>query len=54
MKAIFSQKASTLVASFSRALLEGIRQDMSDDEFDRVLGKSIDEICRASTEKVAA
>jgi fructose-bisphosphate aldolase class I len=43
-----------MVASFSRALLEGLRQDMSDEEFDRVLGKSIDEICRASTEKVAA
>ena len=40
--------------SFSRALLEGLRQDMSDDEFDRVLGNSIDDICRASTEKVAA
>ena len=43
-----------MVASFSRALLEGLRQDMSDEEFDRVLGKSIDEICRASTDKVPA
>ena len=43
-----------MVASFSRALLEGLRQDMSDEEFDRVLAESIDEICRASTEKVAA
>ncbi len=43
-----------MVASFSRALLEGLRQDMSDDEFNRVLGNSIDDICRASTEKVAA
>ena len=43
-----------MVASFSRALLEGLRQDMSDDEFDRTLGASIDEICAASTEKVAA
>jgi fructose-bisphosphate aldolase, class I len=43
-----------MVASFSRALLEGLRQDMSDEEFDRMLGKSIDEICRASTEKVPA
>ena len=43
-----------MVASFSRALLEGLRQDMSDAEFDRVLAESIEEICRASTEKVAA
>ena len=47
-------KNEGMVASFSRALLEGLRQDMSDDEFDRVLGNSIDDICRASTEKVAA
>jgi fructose-bisphosphate aldolase class I len=47
-------KNEGMVASFSRALLEGLRQDMPDDEFDRVLGDSIDDICRASTEKVAA
>jgi fructose-bisphosphate aldolase class I len=47
-------KNEGMVASFSRALLEGLRQDMGDEEFDRVLAKSIDEICRASTEKVAA
>ncbi len=47
-------KNEGMVASFSRALLEGLRQDMSDDEFNRVLGNSIDDICRASTEKVAA
>ena len=43
-----------MVASFSRALLEGLRHDMSDEEFDRTLGEAIDEIYEASTEKVAA
>lgn len=43
-----------MIASFSRALLEGLRHDMSDEEFDRRLGKSIDEIYEASTEKVPA
>jgi fructose-bisphosphate aldolase class I len=43
-----------MIASFSRALLEGLRQDMSDDDFDRGLGQAIDEIYEASTEKVAA
>ncbi|MBA3512136.1 fructose bisphosphate aldolase [Sphingomonas sp.] len=47
-------KNEGMVASFSRALLEGLRHDMSDDEFDRVLGNSIDEIFRASTARVAA
>jgi fructose-bisphosphate aldolase class I len=47
-------KNEGMVASFSRALLEGLRHDMSDDEFDRVLGSSIDEIFRASTARVAA
>jgi fructose-bisphosphate aldolase class I len=42
-----------MIASFSRALLEGLRQDMSDDEFNRGLGSAIDEIYEASTEKVA-
>jgi fructose-bisphosphate aldolase class I len=43
-----------MIASFSRALLEDLRQQMSDEEFDRALGGAIDEIHRASTEKVAA
>jgi fructose-bisphosphate aldolase class I len=43
-----------MIASFSRALLEDLRHQMSDDEFDRSLGGAIDEIHRASTEKVAA
>jgi fructose-bisphosphate aldolase class I len=43
-----------MIASFSRALLEDLRQDMSDEEFDRALAQAIDEIYEASTEKVAA
>jgi fructose-bisphosphate aldolase, class I len=40
-----------MIASFSRALLEDLRHQMSDDEFDRSLGGAIDEIYRASTAK---
>jgi fructose-bisphosphate aldolase class I len=43
-----------MIASFSRALLEDLRHEMSDEEFDRSLGEAIDDIHRASTEKVAA
>ncbi len=43
-----------MIASFSRALLEDLRQNMSDEEFDRSLKSAIDEIYEASTEKVAA
>jgi fructose-bisphosphate aldolase class I len=43
-----------MIASFSRALLEDLRHQMSDDEFDGALGQAIDDIHRASTEKVAA
>ena len=43
-----------MIASFSRALLEDLRHQMSDDEFDRALGEAIDEIYQASTDKVAA
>jgi fructose-bisphosphate aldolase class I len=42
-----------MIASFSRALLEELRHQMSEEEFDRTLGQAIDEIYRASTEKVA-
>ena len=41
-----------MIASFSRALLSGLRHDQSDAEFDRTLGTAIDEIYEASTEKV--
>jgi fructose-bisphosphate aldolase class I len=43
-----------MIASFSRALLEELRQGMSEEEFDRSLKSAIDEIYEASTEKVAA
>ena len=40
-----------MIASFSRALVEDLTHSMSDAEFDAALGRSIDEIYRASTEK---
>jgi len=43
-----------MIASFSRALLEDLRHQMSGDEFDAALGGAIDEIHRASTQKVPA
>ena len=43
-----------MIASFSRALLEDLRNDMSDEEFDSALGEAIDEIYQASVEKVPA
>jgi fructose-bisphosphate aldolase class I len=41
-----------MIASFSRALAEELRASMSDGEFDAALGRSIEEIYRASVEKV--
>ena len=41
-------KNDGVVASFSRALLEGLRHDMSDEEFNSTLGRSIDRIYEAS------
>jgi fructose-bisphosphate aldolase class I len=43
-----------MIASFSRALLSDLRQDQSDEEFNRTLEAAIDEIYEASTEKVPA
>ena len=40
-----------MIASFSRALVEGLKHSMSDDTFDATLAKSIDEIYLASTVK---
>jgi fructose-bisphosphate aldolase class I len=40
-----------MIASFSRALTEGLTASMSDAEFDAALGQSIDEIFKASTVK---
>lgn len=38
-----------MIASFSRGLLQDLRKDQSDEEFDRVLGKAIDKIAEASS-----
>jgi fructose-bisphosphate aldolase class I len=43
-----------MIASFSRALLEDLRHQMSDEEFNRSLGTAIDEIHQASTVKATA
>ena len=43
-----------LIASFSRALLSHLRVQQSDEEFNRTLETSIDEIYEASTKKVPA
>jgi fructose-bisphosphate aldolase, class I len=43
-----------MIASFSRALLEDLRHQMSDEEFDGTLGRAIDEIHQASTVKTPA
>jgi fructose-bisphosphate aldolase class I len=42
-----------IIASFSRALLEDLRHQMTDVEFDASLGSAIDEIYTASTQKTA-
>lgn len=42
-----------IIASFSRALLEDLRAQMSDAEFDASLAGAIDEIYKGSTEKAA-
>jgi fructose-bisphosphate aldolase class I len=43
-----------LIASFSRALAEGLKFSMTDAEFDAALAASIDEIYTASKDKIAA
>ncbi len=43
-----------MIASFSRALLEDLRHQMCDDEFNGALGGAINEIHAASAEKVGA
>ena len=40
-----------VIASFSRALLEDLRHQMTDAEFDAALGEAIDDIYRGSVEK---
>lgn len=39
-----------MIASFSRGLLQDLRKDQSDDEFDGTLGKAIDQIAAASAD----
>jgi fructose-bisphosphate aldolase, class I len=54
-RAVACQRLSAnhgMIASFSRALVEELKQSMSDAEFEAALAKSIDEIYRASTVKV--
>ncbi|AIT78700.1 fructose bisphosphate aldolase [Novosphingobium pentaromativorans] len=43
-----------IIASFSRALLQDLRAQMSDAEFDASLGAAIDEIYKGSTQKAGA
>ena len=43
-----------IIASFSRALLEDLRAQLSDAEFDASLGSAIDEIYKGSTVKTGA
>ena len=40
-----------IIASFSRALIDGLRHDMSEEEFDATLSTAIGRIYRASAEK---
>ncbi|SFF99854.1 fructose-bisphosphate aldolase, class I [Novosphingobium sp. CF614] len=47
-------KNKGIIASFSRALLEDLRAQMSEDEFNAALGEASDEIYRGSTQKVEA
>jgi fructose-bisphosphate aldolase class I len=47
-------KNKGIIASFSRALLEDLRSQMSDADFDAALSEAIDEIFAGSTEKVGA
>jgi fructose-bisphosphate aldolase, class I len=47
-------KDQTLIASFSRALLEGLTEQQSDAEFTATLGHSVEEIFKASVDKQPA
>lgn len=42
------EKNDGMIASFSRAMLQDLRAQQSDEEFDAALGKAIDSICAAS------
>jgi fructose-bisphosphate aldolase, class I len=45
-------KDPAMIASFSRALLEGLTDQQSDEEFDSQLAESVEQIYRASVDKV--
>ena len=47
-------KDPSMIASFSRALLEGLTEGQSDEEFNRPLDASIEQIFRASMDKSPA
>ncbi len=47
-------KNEGVIASFSRALLEDLRYNTTDEQFDAALAEAIDEIYEASVDKVAA
>ena len=47
-------KNEGVIASFSRALLEDLRYNSTDEQFDAALAEAIDEIYEASVDKVAA
>ena len=42
------EKNNGMIASFSRGLLQDLRAQQSDEEFDATLGRAIDTICAAS------
>jgi fructose-bisphosphate aldolase, class I len=44
----------TLIASFSRALLEGLTESQTDEQFNAQLDSSIEQICQASAHKQSA
>jgi len=48
------KKDATLIASFSRALLEGLTAEQSDEEFGATLEASVEEIYQASVDKQPA
>ena len=41
-----------MIASFSRALLEGLNVNMSDEEFSKTLDNTVEEIYDASVKKI--
>ena len=44
-------RQDSIIASFSRALVEGLTRGMSDEDFNGTLGRAVDEIYKASVQK---